>query len=183
MLTRQHLAPRGIAAIFVVVFTVVIASAQLALAQDVKRSSPVADVLKGVFFDPTTYAPAALSYDATMRDWNTSQPFFLNGFVEHNARFTMTGQSDGPAVSYVTGRSQILHDAAAAFGVSVVQNATSRIVERALIGRYPEHRKAIKAVGWAQRIAVGSLMSYQLSAGHYRQAEYNAERAAELGIR
>jgi hypothetical protein len=183
MLTRQHFSPRGVAALFVVVVTFVIASAHIALAQDVKRSSPVADVVKGVFFDPTTYAPAVLSYDATMRDWNTSQPFFYNGFVEHNARFTISGRSDDPAVNYMAGRSQIFVDAASALGVSLVQNTTSRIVERALLGRFPEHRKAIKTVGWIQRITIASLMSYQLSAGHYRQAQLNAQRAAELGIR
>src|SRR5436305_1872425 len=148
MLTRQHLSPRGIAAIFVVVFTVVIASAQLALAQDVKRSSPVADVLKGVFFDPTTYAPAAISYNATMRDWNTSQPFFVNGFVEHNARFTVTGRADDLPLSYTIGKDQIFKDAVTAFGVSAAENATSRIVERALLDRYPDHRKVVKTIGW-----------------------------------
>ena len=32
-------------------------------------------------------------------------------------------------------------------------------------------------------ITVASLMSYRLSASHYRQAEINSQRAAELGLR
>ena len=66
---------------------------------------------------------------------------------------------------------------------SLVLSATSRIVERALLQRYPEHRKVVKTVGWIQRITVASLMSYHLSAPHYRQAQVNTQRAAELGLR
>src|SRR5438067_12505788 len=107
MLTRQHFSPRLIAAFFIAVFVIVLASAQLALAQDEKRPSVVADVVKGVVFDPTTYAPAVIGYDATMKDWKTSQPFFRAGFVEHNARFTVSGRSDDTAVSYAVGTNQI----------------------------------------------------------------------------
>ena len=97
MLTRQHFSPRLIAA-FLVVCALVLASAQLAFAQDEKRPSAIADVVKGVIFDPTTYAPAVIGYDATLKDWKTSQPFFRAGFVEHNARFTLSGRSDDTAV-------------------------------------------------------------------------------------
>ena len=124
-----------------------------------------------------------IGYHATMKDWNTSQPFFQNGFVEHNARFTVTGRPNDVAVSYTVGRNQILKDAVAAFGVSAAQNATSRVIERALLARYPNHRKAVKTIGWIQRISVASLMSYHLSAGHYRQAQLNARRSAELRLR
>src|ERR1700730_15771631 len=99
MLTRQHFSLRLVAT-FVVILMLVLTSAQGAFAQDEKKSSALADVVKGVFFDPTTYAPAVIGYDATMRDWNTSQPFFKNGFVEHNARFTVTGRSDDTAMNY-----------------------------------------------------------------------------------
>src|SRR5438309_2342616 len=141
MLTRQHFSLR-IAPTLLMILALVLASASLVFAQSEKRSSVFADVVKGVVFDPTTYAPAVLGYDATMRDWNSSQPFFQNGFVEHNARFTVTGQADDSALSYTVGRDQILKDAVTAFGVSVAQNATSRLVERTLLQRYPEHRKA-----------------------------------------
>ena len=182
MLTRQHFSLRRFATYaFVAVF--VLSSAQFVSAQDDKRTSAFADVAKGVFFDPTTYAPALIGYHATMKDWNTSQPFFQNGFVEHNERFTVTGRPNDTALSYTVGKNQILKDAFAAFGVSAAQNATSRIVERALLQRYPEHRKVVKTIGWIQRISVASLMSYHLSAAHYRQAGINAQRAAELGLR
>ncbi|MES1256617.1 MAG: hypothetical protein ABUS56_13460, partial [Acidobacteriota bacterium] len=59
-----------------------------AAAQEVSRPSRLGYAVKGVLFDPTTYAPALLSLDATLRDWRTSQPFFANGYVEKNARFT-----------------------------------------------------------------------------------------------
>jgi hypothetical protein len=134
-----------------------------------------------VVFDPTTYAPALISYDATMRDWNTSQPFFRNGYVEHNARFTISGRPNDTAVGYTVGKNQILKDTLTTFGTSAVQNLSSRLVERALLAKYPEHRKIVKTVGWIQRIGMASLMSYHLSAAHYRQAAHNASRARELG--
>jgi hypothetical protein len=182
MLTRQHFPLRVVAALVMIV-TLGLASAPLASAQDEKRSSAFADVVKGVVFDPTTYAPALIGYDATMRDWNTSQPFFRNGYVEHNERFTVTGRPDDTALNYFVGRNQIFKDAVTAFGVTAAQNATSRVVERALLQRYPNHRKVVKSIGWIQRITVASLMSYHLSAPHYRQARINAQRAAELGLR
>ena len=148
-----------------------------------KDSSAVADVIKGVIFDPTTYAPALISYDATMRDWNTSQAFFQNGYIERNARFTRTGLSNDRPVSYQVGRSQIMRDTLTTLGVSAVQNATSRIVEQALLAKYPSHRKTVKTIGWIQRIGIASVMTYKLSAPHYRQAGINAQQASELGFR
>src|SRR5436190_11291945 len=103
MLTRQHF-PLRFASTFVMILTLVLASAPFASAQDEKRSSASADVVKGVVFDPTTYAPALIGYDATMKDWKTSQPFFRNGYVEHNERFTITGQPNDTALDYMLGR-------------------------------------------------------------------------------
>jgi hypothetical protein len=182
MLARQHFSLRVIA-MLIMTITLVLTSAPFASAQDEKPSSVVGNVIKGVVFDPTTYAPAIIGYHSTMKDWNTSQPFFKNGYVEHNARFTVSGRSDDTAVSYGEGRDRILRDAMTALTVAAAQNATSRLIEQALLARYPDHRKAVKAVGWIQRIAVGSLMSYHLSASHYRQARINAQRSAELGLR
>jgi hypothetical protein len=182
MLTRQHFSLRCFAA-YTIVAVFVLSSAQFVSAQEDKRSSVLADTVKGVLLDPTTYAPAVIGYDATMRDWNTSQPFFRSGFVEHNERFTVTGRPDDTPLSYTVGRNQIFKDAVAAFGVAAAQNATSRLVERALLQRYPDHQKVVKTIGWIQRISVASLMSYHLSADHYRQAQLNAQRAADLGLR
>src|SRR3954469_22224068 len=133
MLSRQHVLLRCLST-SAIIAVLTLATAGLVSAQENgnKSSSAVADVIKGAVFDPTTYAPALISYDATMRDWNTSQPFFRNGYVERNARFTSTGLSNDHPVSYVVGRNQIVKDTLATFGFSVVQNTTSRIVERAL---------------------------------------------------
>ena len=152
-------------------------------AQDRQDSSPLADVIKGVVFDPTTYAPALVSYHATMRDWETSQPFFRQGYVERNRRFTVSGRPNDAPIGFEAGRNLILRDTLTTLGVSAVQNATSRLVERALLERYPEQRTLVKTLGWVQRIAVGSFMTYHLSAAHYRQAALNARLARELGYR
>ncbi len=183
MVARQHVALRSLTAAAVMAI-LTLATPGFAQAQDdSNQSSAAADIVKGVLFDPTTYAPALISYDATMRDWNTSQPFFRNGYVERNARFTITGLPNDRAVSYTTGHNQIVKDTLTTFAVTAVQNTTSRIVEQALMAKYPEHRKAVKVVGWIQRIGIASLMSYQLAAPHYRQAAMNEQRARQLGFR
>jgi len=182
MLTRQHFSLRALAT-YALVTAFVLSSAQFAFAQDEKPSSPFADVVKGVFLDPTTYAPALIGYHSTMKDWNTSQPLFQNGYVEHNARFTVSGRPNDTPVSYAVGQKQILGNAFTAFGVAAAQNATSRVVERALLAKYPNHRKVVKTIGWIQRIALASAMSYHLSAGHYRQAQVNIQMASSLGFR
>jgi hypothetical protein len=184
MVTRQQYWLRCLATLTIFTALLVLTTARFASAQSAQeedRSSPIADIIKGVVFDPTTYAPALISYDATMRDWNTSQPFFHNGYVERNARFTISGQPNDIAVGYVVGRNQILKDTLATFGTTAVQNLSSRLVERALLAKYPEHRKMVKTIGWIQRIGLASLMTYNLSAAHYRQARDNASRARELG--
>ena len=182
MVLRQH--TLRCFAISAIVALLTVGNAGLVFAQDhSKDSSAIADVIKGVVFDPTTYAPALISYDATMRDWNTSQPFFQNGYVERNARFTLTGLSNDRPVSYQIGRNQIMRDTLTTLGVSVIQNTTSRIVEQALMAKYPNHRKMVKTIGWIQRIGIASVMTYKLSAPHYRQAGINAQQASELGFR
>ena len=184
MVTRQQYWLRSLATLAIITLLLVLTAPRYAFAQEEQpddRSSAVADIIKGVVFDPTTYAPALISYDATMRDWNTSQPFFRNGYVEYNARFTVTGRPNGTPVSYAAGKNQIFKDTLATLGATAAQNLTSRVVERALLARYPEHRKVVKTIGWIQRIGLASLMSYNLSAAHYRQAAYNASRARELG--
>jgi hypothetical protein len=181
MLTRQPFSLKAAAALALFA-ALLLTIARPAWAQDEHRTSPIAAAIKGVLLDPTTYAPAAIGYDATMRDWNTSQPFFENGYVEHNARFTLTGRADASAIGYVAGRNQILKDALGAFEISAAQNFGSRLVEGGLMARYPQHRTLIRTVGWIQRIAIASAMSYHLSAGHYRQAEANAQLAVQLGL-
>jgi hypothetical protein len=154
-----------------------------AIAQDQERSSFLGSIAKQVVLDPTTYAPSIIAYDATVRDWKTSQPFFQNGFMEHNARFTISGRANDVPVPYGEGQKRILTDAVANFGVSTLNNFTSRVFERVLLDRYPEHRKIVKAASWVERISFGVYMSYVLSKDHYRQADLNATRAQQLGYR
>jgi hypothetical protein len=182
MVSRHHAWLRCLTA-FVTVAALGVFPVRHAAAQDESTTPGVADVFKGVVFDPTTYAPALISYDATMRDWKTSQVFFHNGFMERNARFTISGLPNDVPVGYEEGRQLILKDTLTTLGVSAAQNLTSRLVERALLSHYPDHPKVIKTIGWIQRIAVGVLMSYHLSEAHYRQAAFNTQQARELGLR
>ena len=79
---------RAIASCLIVCVLVV---PRLASAQEQREPSSVGQALKLTFLDPTTYVPALFTYDAAMKDWNTSQTFFQNGFLERNARFTVSG--------------------------------------------------------------------------------------------
>ena len=182
MLNWQPRTHRGIVA--VVLWTgLFCATTSNAIAQDQDRSSLVGGIIKQVVFDPTTYAPAIIAYDATMRDWKTSQPFFQNGFMEHNSRFTISGRANDVPLAYADGKKRILADAAANLGMSTLNNITGRVFERILTERYPEHRKIVRAASWIERISFGVYMSYLLSKDHYRQAELNTRRAQQLGYR
>jgi len=151
-------------------------------AQDVTPSSTIRRALKSTALDPTTYAASALYYDASIRDWNASQPFFRHGFVEQNSRFTISGFSFDTPVSYAAGRNQILRDTMAVFTVSALHNVSARLIEHALKDRYPEHRKAIAVIGWIERIGLSSGVSYYVAAPHYRQWKRSEELAARMGI-
>src|SRR5215471_9217361 len=145
-----------------------------ATAQERGERSFIADVVTRVVLDPTTYAPAALAYDATMRDWRTSQPFFQHGFYESNARFAVSGLPNDVAVSYSAGQRIIRTDALRNLRRPAVNNLAEQIIERVLVNKYPSHRKFIRAAGWSQRISFASFKAYRLSAPHYRQAGQNA---------
>jgi hypothetical protein len=143
----------------------------------------VVGMVRTVALDPTTYAPALIAYDSTVRDWDTSQVFFAHGFHERNERFTVSGLPNDVPVSYDAGRRRILGDALVTLRTSVANNVTSHLVERLLARRYPQRTKLLKSVGWIERASVASYMSYRLSAKHYRQAQYNDAFAARLGFR
>jgi hypothetical protein len=154
-----------------------------AVAQERGERSFAADVITRVVLDPTTYAPAALAYDATMRDWRTSQPFFQHGFYESNARFTTSGLPNDVAVSYGAGQRIIRADALVSLRRSAVNNLAEEIIERVLVNKYPNHRKLVRAIGWAQRISFASFKAYRLSSTHYRQAGQNERLAEQLGFK
>ena len=165
-----------------VLTALLLSSAVSAIAQDRVERSFIPDVITRVVLDPTTYAPAALAYDATMRDWRTSQPFFQHGFYESNARFTVSGLPNDVAVSYRTGQRIIRADALESLKRSALNNLGEQIIERVLLNKYPNHRKLVRAIGWAQRISFASFKAYRLSSTHYRQAGQNERVARQLGF-
>ena len=168
--------------ITVSVLTFVMSAPKVTAQTTDRPTSTFVSVLKQVTFDPTTYVPAILGYDATMRDWNSSQPMFQYGFVEGNSRFTVSGWPNDAPISYQAGKRRIQSDALSNLGMSVVDNFSTAVVEHVLIKRYPEHRKLIRTLGWVQRISLASYLSYQMSARHYQQWQANEQLNRQLGI-
>lgn len=167
--------------IFLFALTVVFMP-NIATAQDEGRGNVVLDLTKAVLFDPTTYAPAALSYTSQRMDWKTSQALFDAGWVEHNARFTVSGRPDDKPVSFAEGNRQIRRDALAHLQESVVNNLSTQIFERVLAQKYPEHRKLFKVLGWVERISFSSYVGYLASVDHFQQVQKNQEMAKQFGI-
>ena len=152
-------------------------------AQDRDQPNVVTDVVKGVLLDPTTYAPAIITWEATRLDWQSSQVFFRNGFTETNPNFTRSGRSNDVAIGYADGNRQILIDAFANLQVSLVNNVSTRVVEHWLVPKYPNHRKLVRTLGWIERSLVASYLTYQMSAVHFQQWRANEQRAQALGLR
>ncbi len=157
-----------------------------ARAQDITPStselpSLASDLTKHVIFDPTTYVPAAMLYTSMRLDWRSSQPFFERGFVEANDRYTISGRSHDVPVSFAQGKHQILIDSLMNLPMSFANNATSRVVERMLVQRFPNHPKLFHALGWAERTAFAGYMSNRLAGKHFRQWQQNVELARQLG--
>ena len=155
----------------------------VASAQADTDSNLFSDVTKAVVFDPTTYAPATLSYTSMKLDWNSSQPLFRNGWVEQNQRFTLSGRSNDVPVSFVDGNKQIRNMALMHLQESIVNNAAANIFERVLANKYPQHRTLFKILSWSERIAFASYVSYYASAQHFKQAERNRQMALQFGYR
>src|SRR5687767_886851 len=74
----------------------------VARAQDGNRPL-VWDVAKKVLVDPTTYAPAVISFAAMRWDWRTSQVLFDRGWIEGNPQFTVSGRPNDVPMSYAEG--------------------------------------------------------------------------------
>jgi hypothetical protein len=154
----------------------------VASAQTADRPNIVLDVAKSVLFDPTTYAPAALSYTSQRMDWNSSQVLFNAGWVEHNARYTVSGRPDDRPLSYEAGVGQIRRDALAHLQESVVNNLSAQIFERTLTQKYPQHRTLFKTLSWVERISFSAYVGYLASAQHFRQVQKNQEIARQYGL-
>jgi hypothetical protein len=155
-----------------------------AFAQDTSESSSLGPFARRVLLDPTTFAPAILTYDATMRDWNSSQPLFQTGlYVEHNPNFTISGRPDDVPLDYATGKRQILKDSFAVFELSLVNNAANAVLERVLTDRMPEHRKRLRVLGTVERIAFAASLTYFEAMPHYRQWQKNTGMASRFAVR
>ena len=163
--------------------SIVMLSPSVALAQSETDSNWFWDVTKSVVLDPTTYAPATLSYTSMRMDWDSSQPLFRNGWVEQNRRFTLSGRPNDMPVSYAEGNNRIRHMALLHLQESIVNNAAANIFERVLSEKYPEHRKLFKVLSWVERIAFASYVSYMASANHFKQTERNRQLALQYGYR
>ena len=170
---------------FIFIFVILLAfvlTPNVARAQDDGRSNVVLDITKAVLFDPTTYAPATLSYTSQRMDWKSSQVLFDAGWVEHNARFTVSGRPNDKPISFAAGNRQIRRDALAHLQESVVNNVSTQIFERVLAQKYPEHRKLFKVLGWVERISFSSYVGYLASVNHFQQVQKNQEMARQFGI-
>ena len=166
-----------------ILVTLMILMPQVASAQAETDSNLFWDVTKAVVFDPTTYAPATLSYTSMNMDWKSSQTLFRNGWVEQNRLFTVSGRANDLPVSFADGNKKIRHMALLHLQESIVNNVATNVFERVLAEKYPEHRTLFKVLSWVERIGFASYMSYAASANHFKQAERNRQMAIQFGYR
>jgi hypothetical protein len=141
------------------------------------------NLVKDVVVDPTTYAPGVIMYGAMRLDWESSQVFFHQGYVEQNARYTVIGVGNSVAISQRAGNRRIAGDSVKGLQLSLLHNLTARLVERGLTRRYPTHRKLVRVAGRIERIAAASYLSIALSAVHFRQWRKNEQLARQLGYK
>ena len=165
--------------IAVAAFVVLASQPFPAAAQD--WPGPVSDVFRQVVFDPTTYAPAVVSFTAERLDWKSSQVFFQHGYVEHNPQFTISGRPDDLPISYGAGNRRITANALGDLAASVINNVSCRVVERVLIARFPKRRGLVRALGWVERISFAASLATIQSSRHFRQWRENERLAGELG--
>ena len=163
------------------VLVVALALSPAVQAQD--PPSPIWTVVKQVAADPTTYAPAAVSFTAERLDWASSQLFFEHGYVEQNPQFTISGRPSDVPIGYGAGNHVITRNALADLRSSALNNLTTRAVERVLLTRYPHRQKLIRTLGWIERISFGATLALVQSSSHFEQWRHNTQVARELGYR
>jgi hypothetical protein len=163
--------------------SIVLLAPTIVAAQSEPQSSIVWDVTKSVLLDPTTYAPATLSYTSMRMDWETSQPLFRAGWLERNHRFTLSGRPNDRPISYDAGNRKIRNMALLHLQESIVNNVAANVFERVLSEKHPQHRKLFKTLSWIERIAFSSYVSYLASVNHFKQAELNRQLAVQYGYR
>jgi hypothetical protein len=151
------------------------------LGQSDERRPFAWDVARAVLIDPTTYAPAVISYEAMGRDWKTSQVLFAHGWLEKNPRFTRSGRADDTPVDYSEGANRIRGVALTVLQYSALNNVGVRVAERLLVARYPRRKTLIRTLSWVERITFASMFAYSNSADHVRQAVRNRHLASDYG--
>jgi hypothetical protein len=166
-----------------VLLSMIILTPTIASAQSDTESNIVWDVTKAVLFDPTTYAPATLSYASMKMDWDSSQTLFRNGWVEQNRLFTISGRPNDLPVSYAEGNKRIRRMALMHLQESLINNVAANVFERVLADKYPQHRKLFTVLSWVERIAFASYVSYAASASHFKQVGRNRQLAIQYGYR
>jgi hypothetical protein len=154
-----------------------------ASAQESERAFDLVKTVKAVAHDPATYMPVAAKYGAMTLDWESSQIFFRNGFVEHNPRYTVSGQTNDVALSHGAGSRKVVGDSLMLLVHSVPANLAERTVERLLIRRYSNHKRTWLVLGQASRILGSSYLSYMASARHVQQWRRNERLAQQLGYK
>ena len=160
---------------------VLVLASALASAQTEERRPFAWDVARAVLVDPTTFAPALISYESMRQDWKTSQVLFTHGWLEQNRRFTISGRANDVPLGYSEGSSRIRGAALTVLRDSAVNNLSASIIERLLVARYPRRKNLIRTLSWVERIAFASLLTYSNSADHLRQASSNRRLAREYG--
>ena len=163
--------------------SILILAPAIASAQAETDSNVFWDVTKAVVFDPTTYAPATLSYTSMKLDWESSQTLFRNGWVEQNHRFTVSGRPNDLPVTFSDGNKRIRQMALLHLQESIINNTAANLFERVLADKYPQHRKMFKVLSWVERIAFASYVSYAASANHFKQTDRNRQLAVQYGYR
>ena len=157
------------------------------LGQEVEAQNKVGQLLKNtakdVVLDPTTYAPTALSLFGKKLDWDSSQIFFKNGYVESHPAFTISRLPFDTAISHAAGNKKIIEISLPVLRLSVLNNVTVSMSERLLVDRHPNHKKLIKSIGWIEKIAMASYFSYQYSNKNFSQWQLNKRMARELGLK
>lgn len=143
----------------------------------------VKGVAKDVVLDPTTYGPFGASWLGKQLDWNSSQVFFEHGFVESNADFTINGLPHDTPISYAAGNRKVILISLPVLQLSLINNASVSAAERLLIRKHPKHRKLIKTIGWVEKIAMASYLSYNYSQPNFRQWQTNKDLARQEGYR
>jgi len=147
------------------------------------QSSFVKGVVKDVLFDPTTYAPAILSYTSGRLDWDTSQVFFNNGFIEANPQFTLSGLPADRPMDFESGKRIVLNNALVTLQMSVANNVTTSVIERWLVEKYPHRRKLLRTLSWIERIAMASYVTHLKSDAHFRQWKTNERLMDQYGLK